>query len=517
MARTFIRQATQIRKSDAYTDNTVPSLANYETNTVSIEDDLNSLRSQVHNLLKIQAGNWYDDLNVPTSLDTGAKRGVNDLNTDLHALERKRVLVAADKYLVDVVVPNGQNYVVLGSTQLPSNTTAAVGATTTAGTVVAYLTAFDSASLAEVAGSSAISPKNLCDVVEHDSHDPILSGGRRIYALLQSESNSQGHTITDTNPNRVQLSFVRLDSGGNDLELVPVADIENKTIHYAAHERKALEDLTEQDFLRGAVTDVPASATVTRQVSYDNQGSTPVNLTTDAILDLTGAGLYWSIRDNTEATVFKVTEGSTGGTTKVEVTADTDIFEVRAPLNDFYYGVKTATGGTEIDIGVTAGTIETTGTDDLKFKGANDLWLTDSNKSGSWSLADGIKLSNASSEWDDFESAFGEVSLLRGVYLAYSQAARNTKVYANVTTDVAKDANVTGAGGSPNLDVQLPDMSSGTFTSSYDVYLNGELMRPGADASADHDYYPGTSLANGDLKFEFGLKAGDVICVVPYI
>ncbi len=518
MARTFIRQATQIRKSDAYTDNVAPSLANYETNPVSVEDDLNSLRSQVHNLLKIQAGNWYDDLNAPSALDAGAKRGVNDLNTDLHALERKRVLVSADKYLVDVTVPSSQQYVVLGPTQLPSNTTAAVGAVTTAGTVVAYLASFGTASLVEVGGSSAISPKNLCDIVDSVTHDPILSGGRRIYALLQSESSTDGHTITDTTPTRVQLSFVRLNSAGNDLELVPTADIEGKVLHYAAAERKALEDLTEQDFLRGAVTDVPASAIVTRQVAYDDQGSTPVNVTTNSTLDIEGPGLYWEIRDDAEATIFKITEGSAGGTTQVLVTADTDTFEVNALINDFDNGVKVATGTTEIDIGVTAGTVETTGANDLKFKAAQHLYLTDSHRAGStWSVADGIKLSNASSEWDDFETAFGEVSLLRGVYLAYSQANRNAKVYANVTADVAANADVGGVSGGSNLDAQLPDMSSGTFTSSYDVYLNGNLLQPGANASANNDYYPGTSLANGQLKFEFGLKTDDVICVVPYI
>jgi len=63
----------------------------------------------------------------------------------------------------------------------------------------------------------------------------------------------------------------------------------------------------------------------------------------------------------------------------------------------------------------------------------------------------------------------------------------------------------------------LPDMSTGSFTLDYDVYLNGELLRPGADASANNDYYPGTSLATAaQLKFEFSVKLGDVLCVIPY-
>ena len=105
MARTFIRQDTQIRKSDTYTDNTAPSLANFETNAVNIEDDLNSLRSQIHNLLKDQAGNWYDDLNTPATFENGAQRGVNDLNTDLHELERKRILRRRAVVGADISVP----------------------------------------------------------------------------------------------------------------------------------------------------------------------------------------------------------------------------------------------------------------------------------------------------------------------------------------------------------------------------------------------------------------------------
>jgi hypothetical protein len=64
-------------------------------------------------------------------------------------------------------------------------------------------------------------------------------------------------------------------------------------------------------------------------------------------------------------------------------------------------------------------------------------------------------------------------------------------------------------------------MSSGTFLTDYDVFLNGNLLRPGADASANNDYYPGTSLANGQLRFEFDLKGStvnpDVLCVISYV
>ena len=291
-------------------------LANYETNPVNLEQDLNNIRSQEQNILNrngasFPSGNWYDDIAAPSTFEGGISRGVNTLNQDLHDLERKRVLVDACS-IVDVAVPASQNWVVLGLGELPSNTTAAIGSVTTRGTVCAYEATFGAHSLAEVSGSTALSPKNLCAVVDGDTRDPILSSGRQVYALFQSESNTDGSTLTGTTPNRAQLSFVRINATGDDLEAVPVSDIESTTINFCSRERKALEDLTEQDFLRGAIVDVPAGATVTRQVAYDNQGTTPVDLTTNATLDLEGAGLIWAIRDDAEATLFEVIEGVGG-------------------------------------------------------------------------------------------------------------------------------------------------------------------------------------------------------------
>jgi len=59
-------------------------------------------------------------------------------------------------------------------------------------------------------------------------------------------------------------------------------------------------------------------------------------------------------------------------------------------------------------------------------------------------------------------------------------------------------------------------MSTGTFLIDYDVYLNGALLRPEAAYPGANDYGPGTSLANGQLKFEFKVKVADVICVIPW-
>jgi hypothetical protein len=521
MPRTFIRQDTQIRRSDVYGDAVTPSEAAFETNPVHIEDDLNNIRSQLHNLMKVQAGNWWDDLAVPATFTSEGEvqRGVDDLNADLHNIERKRVLKCVWS-LVSVATGAGDAVVILGSGELPGNTTAALGAVTTLGTVVAaHGGTFGQHSLAEVAGASAISPKNLCHIVDAATRDPILSAGRTVYALLHAESGiSDGTTITDTTTTRVQLSFVRLNAAGTDLEIVPFADIENTNIDYCYVERVGLDDLNEQDFLGGASIDVPAGANIDRQNAYDNQGTTPVDLTTNATLDLEGAGLAWVIRDDLEANLFGVVEGSAGGTSQVNIHAAVDEFDVDAVVNDFAAGATLASGlASPIEVGVTSGLIRSTA-GDLQVRGTGELILDDGNLIGEGTWAGpGVKLTDTAGEVTAYEAAFGgEVSLFNAIVQAYNNSARVAKTYANVTSTTVADTDVGGSGGGANLDAQLPDMSAGSFLDDYDVFLNGELLRGGADASANNDYYPGTSLALGQLKFEFPVKANDVITVIAY-
>ena len=60
----------------------------------------------------------------------------------------------------------------------------------------------------------------------------------------------------------------------------------------------------------------------------------------------------------------------------------------------------------------------------------------------------------------------------------------------------------------------------GTFVDDCDVYLNGELLRNGANAAANHDVYPGTTPAQGMLKFEFTLRGTgtkpDQLCMIVW-
>lgn len=528
MGRSIFRQDTQIRRSDTYADDVTPSLANYETNTVDLEDDLNNLRSQVQNMLNrdgdtFPPDNWYDDLTKPTTLEDGTIRGIDATNAALHIVEKKRVL--REVWNLTDFTPGAVQVHILTAGQLPTQTTAAIGAVTTLGTVCATATSFGTASATDVvAGSTAISPKNMVPIVDADSRDPILVGGKRVYGLFQSESSTDGSTLSGTTPDRAQISFVVINDAGDDLELTTLGA--SQEINYAAIERVRLEDLNEQDFLKGATVDVPAASTVTRQVGYDNQGVTPVDQTTNAILDLEGAGLEWQIRDDAEAILFRVIEGSATSDSKVAVEDDVDEFDVDAVVSDFLNGAKFDTGaaGTTIDIGVTSanaitsgGTLDlvTAAASQLKMASGGRLAFTDTYEPAGWSL-DGIALSDSAQEWTDFETAFGEVSLLNAIKQAYESAHRR-RVFSVCTSTTTADNDLSGPSDDNNLDTDLGDLSGGTFLDDYDVFLNGQLLRPGADAAANNDYYPGTSLANGQLKFEFVIKINDVLCVIDHV
>lgn len=528
MARfTFVRQDAAHR-SVTYDDTVAPSEANFETNPTDLESDLNNARSMLSELRDAQTGNWYDALTAATGFESGAARGVQNLNQDLHEIERKRLLLPR-KLLVDITVGGADDFVILGAGELPTNTTAAVGAVTTEGVVVAaHGGTFGTHALTEVSGSHALAPKNLCEISD-SAGDPILSNGRRVWGLLQSENASDAHTITDTTPNRIQLSFVRPNAAHTDLEACPAADIQGQTIRYCYVERDAWDDTTEQDFLaRGAAIDIGAgAASVTRQVAYDNQGATPVDLTTNAILDLEGASLEWQIRDDAEAILFRVIDGNAGqGTVQIGSASD---FDSDAGSNDFLNGASFDTGavGTTINVGVTPNQIDSGGAltvasaaaTDLTLLGAQEMFLDDGNQTGStWLQTGGIKLSDTTQEWDDFETAFGEVSLLDAITQAKNASPNIRKVVAILTATVTADTDVSGPANDNNLDADLGDLSLGTFEDDYDIFLNGQLLRNGADASANFDVYPGTSLANGQLKFEFTVRSApgnaDVLTVI---
>jgi len=499
MGRSLFQQDTQIWNSNSY-DDTLAAGATLESGAAQSEDDFNGIRSQAKRFMWADsAGNWYDDLTTTNS----KKRGINNLNSDLDDIEEKRLLFRAD-ILTDITVTAAQNWEILSvaGTETPTQT-AAVDTSTAEGAVVAYLAAFNTNSLVEVAGDTALTPKNLCLVRNATTGDPILSSNRQVFALIQSEVITDGHTFNDTTQ-RVQLSFVRPNATFDDLEACPVGDIAGTSINYSYVRRVAFDNIPEDAYLNGGFVDQSGSVDVTLTNAIANQ-SGPAPQTQD---------IEWRITD----TFTLDFQDSTGGTNLLriapnaagdEIEINVNTLDVNTTLDvDFSQGLKTDTGGTEIDIGVTAGSVETTGAADLRVNGAGELYLDDGNQTGStWAQTNGIKLSDTTAEWDTFEVNFGEVSILNAFnQLSGGVSLVRDKTVAVLTANVAADTNVTGAGGTPNLDAQLGDYSTVTFLTDVDVFLNGQLLRNGVNAAANNDVYPGTTPANGDLMFEFPLK-----------
>lgn len=519
MGRTFIRQETQIRFSESYDDTLAAGVA-LESGATDLEYDLNAMRSQLKRAIYADsAGDWYAD--IPTV--NGKKRAISALNTDLDDIEEKKVLCRVD-VLTDITVPALQNWKILTVAATEAPTLVAAVALTQDGAIVAQSAlsgaGFNVHELTELAGPNAISPKNLLVVRNAVTGQKIQSSNRDVFGLLQYESTGvDGAAFNDTSAgNRVKISFVRLNAALDDLEACPVADIAGQAINYGYVRRLKFDALPEECWLGNAsFVDQTASVDVTRQRAYDNQSTTPVDLATNATLDLEGPGLAWTVRDDLEAVLFQITEGSAGGTSTVALGSDVDTFDVNAAVNDFAAGLRVATGGQRLNIGETAGLIESTGGNDLRIFGSGELYLDDGNQAGStWAQANGIKLSDSTAEWDTFETNYGEVSLINAINQAKNASTRGNKVYATATANANANTDVGGVGGGANLDAQLPDLSGGSFLTDFDVYLNGNLLRPGANSGANHDYYPGTSLTDGQLRFEFRVRTGDVLCVIPY-
>jgi len=488
--RTFLRQDTQLRNSDLY-DDLIAAGSSMESAPANLQDDLNNVRSQLRRLFFADAaGDWFSD--VPTV--NAKKRGLSQLGTDLDDIEEKKLLFRA-QVLADVSVGAGNNFVVLSAAGGETPTEVAAVTALQNGAVVAVLGAgqLGTHQLAEVGGFNALGPKNLVIVRDASTGDDILSNGKRVLGLLQAEDGVlDGEAFNDVDK-RIQLSFVRENATGDDLEAVPAADIGGRVVNYAYVRRINLDALPEQSFVVGAFVDAGASVNVTLDASVDAQ-SGPVTQDQDIAWRITdGFSLKWQTSDGLRD-LLAILPAAAGD--EVELNLDTLDVNLVNPA-DFSKGLIADSAGTPIQIGVSPGLIES----------AAALAVADGNKAGS-TFAGAFNLSAAAQDWSDFETAFGEVSLLRAIVKAKSDVQHDKAVAAVSAATIPADTNVTGAGATPNLDAQLLDYTGKDFVSEVNVYLNGTLLRSGPDALADHDVYPGDNPATGDLKFEFTLRGG---------
>lgn len=512
MARfTFLRQDATL-KTDVYGDAVAAGEANLVTAATVLEDDLNSLRSQVNRILAVSTGNWYDDI----ATANGKKRALSELNTDLDDLETK-IIVCNATVLTDITVTAAQNWEILSVAGSETPTQVAAVAATQPGAIVAQ-SALNGAgfNVAEAtlvaAGPNALNPANLLSIRDATTKAVIesVAGGnsRDVMGLLQYESTGvDGGAFNDTSEgNRVKITFVRINAAGTALEACPVGDIAGKTIEYNYNFQVLFDNIDRNCFIsnRGFV-DQAAAVDVTLDTAIDNQSG---NATQEQNINVQiGDNFTWAFLDDAAANLLSVESDTVGGGSTVAIGAAVDVLDIDAISVDFASGVTIGSGGANpLQLGVTTGLIQTTA-GDLTLGGTNgETILNDSNMvaEGTWA-GPGVKVSETTAEVSAYETAFGgEVSLMNALVQAKNSSAVR-KVVSVVTANISADADASL--GDTNLSVALGDLSTGTFVDDYDIYVNGQLLVNGVDAAANRDVYPGTSLAAGQLKFEFNLKA----------
>lgn len=506
--RTLLNPSVQISSSTTYTTAVAPGAA-LQTGALSIQDDLNGLRSQVQLLLDASGqGHWYDDLSTST---TGQKRGVKQLNAGLSTIESKTVIATASLQ-TSVKVPTGQNYVILNVAKGEAPTQAAAVLATTIGTVVSQSSAsgaaFGANELTQVTGANPQAPKNRVSIVDGDTENVLQTQDRDIYGLLQFEgSGTDGAAFNDTvSGARVKISFVYFSTTSNSFVAVPAADIQGKSFRYLYPFRTTLAALSEDAFLNPSYVDNTSPIDITLARAVANQAGTGVPVNTD-VLWRVGTSANFKVQNSSGSKdLFSISPGASSNAGAIST--DTFAFNTTSAITSIK-GATLATGGQGINLGVTTGQIDTTGPLTVRAYGSNPLAL---NSGGALTLADGfegastwtspsIALSSSSSDWSAYKSAYGEISLLAGILKAGQMGLHAIKSATVTSATIAAGTTVTGAGAGSNISAQLYNLT-GVSQNMLRVFVNGILQ-----ANTD-DYAVVSGSTTGDLAFTYALRGG---------
>jgi hypothetical protein len=512
MSRTFLRQDVQISPSVLYNATLSPGVA-LQTGAVSLQDDLNALRTQVNRLLAADfSSSWTSDI----ATVNGKKRGVNQLNSSLDGIESKPLLFPVQSGAT-LAVPAGQNFMLLSVAGSQAPTQSMAIGPTSSGAVVAQSastgSAFAANELTAQVGTNALAPKNLCRLHDSITGQVLNSADADIYGLIQVEAGAaDGAAFSDTAGSRVKLSFVKINYASMSLVTVPAADIGGKSLNFTYRLRTTFATLPEDfDLTSSTFSDQVADLDVTLSRAAANQmGSINVP---SSLLWQVSTGQTFKVQDAGGAhDIFSVVP--TAGSNALSITPDTlSIATTNVPTST--KGWSVATGSQQVNVGVTTGQIDSaglslssTGPNTLKVASGQAINLKDTYQTGSGWVGSGINLSASSADWTLYRTTFGEVSLLAGINAAATHGNHGKKYGVVIPATIAAGTNVSGGGASPNLDSALFDYSQIDFLTDLNVFYNGVLMRPGANASANFDYYPGTVATNGDLIFNFTLRGG---------
>jgi hypothetical protein len=529
MARTFVSQPTQIFSSEGYND-ALSTGVGLQTGATSLEGDLNSLRTQIRQLLWAGvSGSWYDAITAPSG--SNSARGLNTINSDLTDLEQKRFLFRRQNLNL-VNVATGSNFALLSVSlgTAPANFAVVshplLAATIATGTIAAALSAsegtYGSHSVTQTSGSSVITPKNL--VVVRDAWTGLGftgSAGRDVYGLLQVESGTlTGEAFNDTTK-RIQISFVQetVSNGTSSLIAAPAATIGGKTIEYSYVRRTALDDIPEDAYLSNTIfLDLAENVSgnfamlsdITLDRAIDNQVGT-VTMDQNIAIRI-AAGFSWTYLSGTKE-LWKLVSSDTSDTLTVAVDR---IGFSSSFATMFEQGISVASGTTQINVGVLAGTINTLTGVNLTLSGGNHLRFGDGMGAFSTYVGGAIPFATATLEWNNYTTDFGNATSLLGALHILSQSASgavgHTRFNAGVNVAVDPDVNVVFP---TNLDATMGSYVGRDFKKDLEIYLNGILLLPGTSVDKN-DVYPGTAASTGDLKFPYRIRSGSQIAMVRY-
>lgn len=515
MARTQLR-GEQIQNTFVYDDTGAAGSAQ-QTSSTNLEQDLNAIRSALRRHLdSTGSGKWYDDCPI---LGTGTtKLGLKQAADAIYAQSQQPFAPPAFNYTA-TPVPANQNYVILSvaNQQAPSGNLAIQA--TTFGAIVAQSassgSAFAANELTALAGSDALHPKNLVRIHNDADGSPIEDANTiDIFGLLQAESTAvDGAAANDTSGGaRVKISFVKINSSTKQFVAAAAADIAGKTINYAFRRRVPLSQVPEGALGGdGAFVDNIGAADVTLTRATSNQAGTGIPVVASVLWQVPNGQSFKVQSASGASDIFAV--NPTSGGTGVAVNASTWAVTTTS-ASTFTQGQQVSTAAQTINVGVTAGQIDSaglaitaTGANPLKLQSGAGVTFRDGYLSGSTFTSTSVPLASGSADWTAYKSAFGEVSIAQALVTS-SKSANHRYVVADVTPVlVAAGTNVTGAGSGANLSVQLPDWSMISDPSSnVRCIYNGVILRYGANQAANQDFYAGDNKATGDLKFNFALR-----------
>ena len=531
MARTFISQPNQVFSTEAYDDTLVTGLS-LQVSSSTLEYDLNALRTQVRQILWANvSGSWYDAISAPSG--SSSARGLNTINTDLTDLEQKRFLFRRQNLNL-VNVATGSNFALLSVSlgTAPANFAVVshplLASTILTGTLVAALSAsegsYGSHSVAMTSGSSVITPKNLVIIRDAWTGNHLTSSNSRdVYGLLQVESGTLSGESFNDSTKRAQISFVieSITNGTSSLQPATVASVGGRTIEYSYVQRTALDDIPEDAYLSNTIfLDVPESSggsvtlsDITLDRAIDNQIGT---VTQDQNIAIRiAAGFSWAFMSGTKE-LWKLVSSDTSDTLTVAV--DRLGFSSSFAAT-FQQGISVATGSSQIDLGIIAGTINTLTGTSLVLSGGNLLRFSDNFGPNTTYTGGSIPFATSSLEWNNFGTDFGIQTSILGAFHVISQSLsgslRRQRLTGGTTTGglgIPANTNVVFP---TNIDSQLCNYSGRDFIKDVEIYLNGVLLLPGT-TTTQNDVYPGTSPATGDLKFPYKVRSGSQISMVLY-